>query len=101
MLAQRPDDDGEWVRPYLGQLRFTRGADLEGETFDRRMELRINARPIPASVNAVPPLHGQMDRIQRMQAVRPAVSVERESLVAEPAGIPLARSNPASKWLFA
>src|SRR5262245_37510274 len=84
MLSQPPDDNGKRIRKNFGELHFSRQRESKCQPLDWWRELGVYTRAIAASVDPVPSSVRQVHRIQTVKAVRRAVIVATQSLIAEP-----------------
>lgn len=92
ILAQARDDLGERLGVDAGKVPFPGRSDREREALDGRRELRVEARLVPARVDAIHAHALQLDRDEPVEREALAAIVEGKALIAEPGADP-ARSK--------
>lgn len=66
MGRQGFNDDREWIRPDLRQVRFAWQRETKGELLDRRNTLRFNASAVTSRIDAILPDARQKDGVESM-----------------------------------
>jgi hypothetical protein len=72
---------GAW--PNLGQVRFSRISDAEGQLFVGWCERSTNRIRVTSGVDPIPPVPLQKHGIEAMKTIRRAVAIYAETLVTE------------------